>query len=275
MSRMDENPSQVCWGQSRGPSPGPCHMWLMSKFETYWNLLYSDASMICLLLIGSTLECGLLLTYTVPTYAHGVCWCVYIVIHGKEKKRGRHGETEAERVREREVQVSISWMAVLLWEQDVGSLFPKKVSSLLPSFPLSLSQSLITSFLSLLHGIHSICNYPSSSHFSRSHPTTCFLSHFLTPPLSSILSPPTHSPPPLSFALSTLLFATILPSVTPSSPLSFCHPFSLSLWSPCLFNTHLYSILFSVVMAIGWGREGARASKRAGVGVSEVTSLGQ
>ena len=117
--------------------------------------------------------------------------------------------------------------------------------SLSLSLPPSLSQSLILS--SVIHP------FPAHSFTSLS-PSLC----------------PFSSSPPLLLPRSSPDSLSVLPSLPPLFP-----SLSFSLWSLCLFNTHLYSILFSVVMAIGWGREGASASKRAGVGVSEVTSLGQ
>lgn len=131
----------------------------------------------------------------------------------REKERGRDGGIEAERKSEREVQVSISWMAVLLWEQDVGSLFPKKcppsfLPPFLPSFP--------SLHLSSLHTIHSLS---------------------LSCSLSSSLSPIT------SHHMSHLCLSLSLP-VMPAHPSPLC-PFSISCY-PLFLLSFLFIPIFPV-----------------------------
>lgn len=139
-----------------------------------------------------------------------------------------------------------------------GLPFPKKVSS----FPFSLSH-------------HFIYLSPSSQHpqfftsplfLSPAHPIASLLFPFFLSLLSSIL-PSSHSfspclllSPPVHLVPCCLPCSTILP-LNLSLSLHLFLTFSLSLII-CLFNTHLYSILFSVVMAIGWGREGESASEQ-------------
>ena len=155
----------------------------------------------------------------------------------------------------------------------MGSLFPKKCPpSFLPSFP-SFPLSVFHNFISFSSTPQRTQPLSLSLHFPfpRSHPTACLISVSLSLSRSLSLSS-CHPRPPITslrpFSSSPLPHSTLC--VPLPSPLSLSIPLF-----PCIFNTHLYSILFSVVMAIGWGREGASTSKRAGVGVSEVTSLGQ
>ena len=154
-----------------------------------------------------------------------------------------------------------------------GLPYPQNAFSFFPSFLTSFCPfRLITSFQSLL--LYSIYNlsllFPFTDHIPPCRPSL---------PLSLWVcacvyccSQPTHLP--ISSFDFSLFFS--LPSV----PLVFLHPsiypsILSHLWSLCLYNIHFYSILFLVVMAIGWGRERASVSKQAGVGVSEVTSLGR
>lgn len=68
---------------------------------------------------------------------------------------------------------------------------------------------------------------------------------------------------PIRLSLSSLphILALSLSSVLSLSSLPLSSPLSLII---CLFNTHLYSILFPVVMAISWGcvGENERANER-------------
>lgn len=154
-----------------------------------------------------------------------------------------------------------SWVAM---GTRCGLPIPQNVFSFFPSF--------LPSFCSLSSlNFHFCCftAFRASISFSLS----LIASHHVIP-LSL-------APPPLSLSccchtrlpISSLSVSLLLQSLC--VPLLYTHPAILScLWSLCLYNIHFYSILFSVVMAIGWGRERASVSKQAGVGVSEVTSLG-
>lgn len=130
----------------------------------------------------------------------------------REKERGRDGGIEAERKSEREVQVSISWMAVLLWEQDVGSLFPKKCPPsflhFFPPFPLSISHHFIPYTASLSHAL-------SPLPFPRSHPTTCLISVSLSLPVV-----PAHPSPLCPFSTSRYPLFLLFLLFIPISPVS-------------------------------------------------------
>lgn len=175
-------------------------------------------------------EPGLLHTYSVPTYAHGVC--VYIVRDGKRKGEGegwRDRNRESKRVRGRYKSVFHGWLCC--YGNKMWAPYSQKSVLLPSSLPSLLSLSLSHHFISL----SSSSRHPQHLHLSllfpfppvTSHhmlPLSLSLSLFLSlsqsliPLLSSILSPPTHLPLSLSVHSLPLLFFTLPQVSSPSSP---------------------------------------------------------
>lgn len=137
-------------------------------------------------------------------------------------------QKQGEKVSEREVQVSFSWMAVLLWELDVGSLFPKKsplsfLPSFLPFFPLSVSDHFILLFRR--HAIRSSFSFlsPFPDHIpphASPHPRLSLSRH-------PSLSPPTHSPLYLSTLILSSTLSQLFHSFIPPFPSVFLIPLCL------------------------------------------------
>lgn len=193
---------------------------------------------------------GLLHTYSVPTYAHGVC--VYIVIDGKRKGEGegwRDRSRESKRVRGRFKSVFHGWLCCYgnkMWApySQKSVLLPSSLPSLFPSFCIS--------------SLHFFLFFFTASTASTSLsplPYPPITSHHMPPPslssahplLSSIFSPPTHSPLSLCPFSPSLLFhaSTFFLSVLPSLSLSLSIPLFPCLSDPSVSLTLTYILFFS------------------------------
>lgn len=186
-------------------------------------------------------ELGLLHTYSVPTYAHGVC--VYIVRDGKRKGEGegwRDRNRESKRVRGRYKSVFHGWLCCYgnkMWApySQKSVLLPSSLPSLFPSLCLS------SLHFSLFFFTASTASTPlSPPPFPPDHipPHASSLSQSLI--LSSVIHPfPAHSFTSLSLSHSVhslpLLFFT-LPQI---SSLSLCPLLSVSLFPSLFFPVSL------------------------------------